>query len=103
MRSPLQVDTDKAGSDSDHNIVLLPPITLSDNRKRIKRSVVTRPLPQSGIEQFSLFINSHTWAEVLEEEDIDKKVENFHAILRKKSDEFLPDKLFKSLIWIKNG
>ena len=90
--APLQVDTDKAGSDSDHNIVLLPPITLSDNRKRIKRSVVTRPLPQSGIEQFSLFINSHTWTEVLEEEDIDKKVENFHTILRTKLDEFLPEK-----------
>ena len=28
----------------------------------------------------------------MEEEDIDKKVENFHAILRKKLDEFLPEK-----------
>ena len=48
---PLQVDENKAGSDSDHNIVVLPPIKMCNNRKREKRSVVTRPLPQLGMDQ----------------------------------------------------
>ena len=43
---PLQVDDDKAGSDSDHNIVLLPPITINNNRKRIKKAVVGHCLSQ---------------------------------------------------------
>ena len=34
---PLQVDLDKAGKDSDHNIVILPPITVTSNRKRTKK------------------------------------------------------------------
>ena len=38
---PLQVDEGKAGSDSDHNIVLLPPITHSSKCKPAKRAVVT--------------------------------------------------------------
>ena len=89
---PLQVDEDKTGSDSDHNIILLPPITVENNRKRVKRSVVTRPLPDSGVYQFAQFISTHSWAEVLEEDNIDQKVENFHKTLRLKLDEFCPEK-----------
>ena len=90
--APLQVDEDKAGEDSDHNIVLLPPITINNNRKRVKRSVVTRPLPQSGMDKFSQFIWSHSWDEVLGEQNIDEKVNNFHSTLRTKLDEFFPEK-----------
>ena len=55
--APLHVDEDKVGKDSDHNIVILPPIKMNDNRKRIKKPIITRPLPESGIEQF---IASHS-------------------------------------------
>ena len=81
---PLQVDEDKAGSDSDHNIVLLPPITVNNNTKRPKRTVVTRPLPGTGVSQFTQFMATHSWGEVLEEEELDRKVENFHQTLRHK-------------------
>ena len=89
---PLQVDEDKDGKDSDHNVVVLPPITISNNRKRTKKQIVTRPLPESGITQFSDFICKHTWDEVLEEQDVDKKVNNFHHTLRTKLDECFPEK-----------
>ena len=89
---PLQVDVGIEGSDSDHNIVLLPPITMEHNRRHEKRTVVTRPLPESGINQFSQFICTHSWQEVIEEEDIDKKVENFHNTLRMKLDEYFPER-----------
>ena len=53
---------------------------------------MTRPLPETGVNQFAQFICTHEWGEVLGEKDIDKKVENFHETLRKKLDECLPEK-----------
>ena len=90
---PLQVDEGVAGSDSDHNIVLLPPITICCDMKPVKRSVVTRPLPQSGVDQFGQFMGTHGWAEVLGEQNIDRKVENFHKTLRTQLDICLPEKM----------
>ena len=90
--APLQCDEDKDGKDSDHNVILLPPITISNNRKRVKKPVVTRPLPESGIQQFSEFICTHGWEEVLCEQDIDTKVNNFHTTLRTKLGKFSPEK-----------
>ena len=83
---------DKIGKDSDHNIVILPPIKISNNRKRTKKPVVTRPLPESGVLQFGQFMVSHSWDGVLAEQDIDKKVEKFHQTIRQKLDECLPEK-----------
>ena len=89
---PLQVDLDKPGKDSDHNIVILSPITISNNNKKVKKSVVTRPLSDSGMKLFEQFICTHTWDEVVNEADIDKKVNNLHATLRTKLDEIFPEK-----------
>ena len=101
--APLEVDEDKIGKNSDHNIVILPPITISNNRKRVKRAVVTRPMPESGVNQFSQFISSHTWDEVLEEPDIDRKEEIFFQTIRHKLDEFLPEKTIMISYLDKNG
>ena len=90
---PLQVDLDKAGKDSDHNIVILPPIKLCNNNKQTKRPVITRPLTDTGMQQYRNFISSHTWEEVLQEACIDKKVLNFHNTIRSKLDEFFPEKV----------
>ena len=90
---PLQVDRDKPGKDSDHNIVVLAPIMISNNRKRLKKPVVTRPLTDTGMKQFSDFISSHHWNEVLLEQNIDMKVRNFHTTIRSKLDEYLPEKI----------
>ena len=89
---PLQVDSDKDGSDSDHNIILLPPITSEHISRHGKRTVITRPLPDSAVNKFSQFICTHSWEEVIGERDIDKKVNNFHNTLRSKLDEFFPER-----------
>ena len=65
MLPPLQVDTDKAGKDSDHNTVILPPITISNDGKTVKRPVVTRP----PMKKFEEFFCPHTWDEVLNVEN----------------------------------
>ena len=60
-----------------------------------KKSVVTRPLPEAGIVKFGKFLSEHSWDEVIEEQNIDKKVENFHRTLRQKLDEIFPEKTVK--------
>ena len=92
---PLQVDAHSEGKDSDHNIIVLAPILMTENVPRQKRTVKSRPLPESGVNKFSGFITSHTWEEVLKEGNIDQKVSNFHNILKSKLDEFCPEKVVK--------
>ena len=46
----------------------------------------------SDMDQFTELINMHSWGEVLDEQDINTKVENFHKTLRTKLDQFLPEK-----------
>lgn len=78
---PLQVDSDKKGSDSDHNIVVLAPL-MSDQFKieRIKKAITIRPMPDSKIESFGSVITQHSWREVIDEKDVDKKVVNLHLL-----------------------
>ena len=50
---PLQVDQDKVGKDGDHEIVVLAPKSNQQFKiERKKRTISTRPLPQSQIEKF---------------------------------------------------
>ena len=70
----------------------MPPIKVTNNNKRIKRPVTTRPLSEWGMKQFGDFIHTHTWDEVLKENCIDQKVISFHKTIRTKLDEFFPEK-----------
>ena len=51
--APLQVDADKVGSDSDHNVVVMAPRTNSQYKaERVRKTKVIRPTPQSKIDDF---------------------------------------------------
>ena len=44
--APLQVDADKKGADSDHNIILMAPLSNASYAiKRNKKTIKVRPLP----------------------------------------------------------
>ena len=80
---PLQVDTDKDGQDSDHNVVVFAP--KSNNQYRVdikKKTVKTRPLPESNIWKYKTELANHPWNEVFEGKSVDEKVEIFHNFLR---------------------
>ena len=63
---PLEVDENKDGKDSDHNIVVLAPINLPQMvPKRKKKTIITRPLPESQVKKFGKFMTSQNWSEVL--------------------------------------
>ena len=71
---PLQVDEDKNGHDSDHDIVVLAPKSNCKFKvERKRKTITTRPLPESGLEKFGQEITSHTWDEVISAEHIDEQ------------------------------
>ena len=92
-KEALKVDHDKKGKDSDHLQAVVAP--KSDNKYQIERKktkITTRPLPQSQIPAFGQEIQSQSWCEVLEESNLDKKVENFHNIITAITDKHFPEK-----------
>ena len=105
---PLQLDEGKKGADSDHQVIVFAPISNAQYMKpRSKKRIKTRPLPQSGIQEFGKVMISHNWNEVLDVADINVKVNNFHEILRSNLDKFFPEKVVKISTldkkWMTNG
>ena len=94
--SPLEVDENKIGKNSDHNIIVLAPINLPhDGPKRKKKTIKTRPLPDSQIEKFGKFMTKHNWLEVFSAQDVNSKVANFHNTLMTNLDLYFPQKTIK--------
>ena len=94
--SPLQVDQDKLGKDSDHEIVVLAPISnIQYKRERKKRTVLTRPLPDSQIAKFEQELISFPWAEVFMNKTVNDQVGIFHDFLRTILDKHFPEKTTK--------
>ena len=55
----------------------------------------TRPLPDSKLPYFGREIQEQTWENVIFEEDLDKKVENFHNTIVQICDKHFPSKIVK--------
>ena len=90
---PLKVDDDKNGKDSDHLKAIFAPKT--DNKFKVlrkKKTVTTRPLPETKIPEFCREIQSQSWISIFEEENLDKKVENFHNIITSILNTHFPEK-----------
>ena len=63
--------------------------------KRKKKVIQTRPLPQSSFGPFELDIQAQDWSEVMEPEDANVKVQNFHRIIRDMLEKHFPEKTVK--------
>ena len=62
---PLQVDSDKLGKDGDHDVVVLAPVSNVEYRlERNKKTIITRPLPDSQVEKFEKAIIHNNWDEL---------------------------------------
>ena len=94
--APLQVDVNKKGSDSDHNIVVFAPLNNPNYQiERTKKSIKIRPLPESQIFKFENDLINTTWSCVLDPENIDEKVDNFHHFLGATLKKHFPEKTIK--------
>ena len=93
---PLQVDTDMQGKDGDHDVVVLAPLSNLDYKiERKKRTISTRPLPESQIIKFEKAIMSVEWQGLFKEKTVDEEVEIFHHVLRSNLDKYFPGKVTK--------
>ena len=93
---PLQVDSNKKGKDSDHDVVLFAPVqNLNYRQERIKKTIRIRPVLESQVLKFEKDLANHPWQEVLENQTADKQAEIFHSFLRKKLDFYFPEKTVK--------
>ena len=93
---PLDNDPDKTGKPSDHNIVLMRPISNAMNiPARHKKTVTFRPLPQSGIHLMGQWITSHDFTEVYDAITAHEKAEIIQQLLITQLNNFLPEKTVK--------
>ena len=93
---PLQVDSDKAGKDSDHNIVVLAPKNNAQYKvERTKKVIKTRPIPESKLIDFEKDVATYPWDEVFEGTNPDEQVRLFHNFLRTQLDKHFPEKTTK--------
>ena len=93
---PLQVDSDKQGKDGDHDIVVLAPVSNTQyKQERKKKTVVTRPLPESKFSNFEHSLMSYPWEEAFTNKNVDEKVYIFHECLRSNLDRHFPEKTTK--------
>ena len=95
---PLQVDSDKQGKDGDHDIVVLAPVNNTQYRQeRKKKTVITRPLPESKLSNFEQSVMSYPWEEAFRNKTVDEKVYIFHECLRSNLDRHFPEKTTKMI------
>ena len=93
---PLQVDKDKVGKDSDHDIVIMAPKSnVLFSAVRGKKVIKTRPLPASKIREFGCEITQKSWDVLFEKHDINHKTEYFHAYITALLNKHFPQKSSK--------
>ena len=86
---PLQVDTDKKGKDSDHNIVVFAPKDNIEYKEKLKKkSIKFRPIPDSQVAKFEIELAKYPWDHVFEGKNTNQKAEHFHNFLRNQLDFF---------------
>ena len=75
---PLQVDEGRVGKDSDHNVVIFPPIpSFNKSTKRDYKIIKTRPISVSQISKIGNVIGRYPWNEVLSVTNTETNVSNF--------------------------
>ena len=68
-----------------HQTLILAPRASKDFIvQREKRQITTRPMPEAQIKAFCLEVTKYKWKDVMETEDIEAKVENFHNYITSK-------------------
>ena len=92
VRDPLECDEDLPGEPSDHKIVIFLLKTVSNSQMiPPRKSIKSRRITQSGINEFGRFSTAHNWYEILSTDDIDEKTRNFHNTIRFKYEELFPE------------
>ena len=91
---PLQVDHNKKGKDSDHEIVLLAPKSNAQYRvERTKKDIKSRPILESQLLKCEQDLASYPWAEVFDGKNPNEQASIFRKFLRTLLDKYFPEKV----------
>ena len=92
---PLDNDSNVSGKPSDHLIVLMKPINANEPKLKLFKTVTFRPLPESGLSQFGVWIKTQKWESVMGVTTAHEKANNLQNLLLENLDKFLPQKTIR--------
>ena len=92
---PLDNDDDKDGKPSDHLIVLMRPINADEPKRKSFKNITFRPLPESGLFQFGVWLKKQKWESVIGATSAHDKAKILQSLLIENLDKFLPQKTIK--------
>ena len=95
-KPPIDANKGGKGKPSDHLVVLMQPLVSAlEVPPRQYRTVVSRPLSQSGIKSFGQWIVAQSWKEIYQCTDVNRKVEIFQNVLFEQYIKCFPEKILK--------
>ena len=90
---PLEVDTDKVGQDSDHNIVIVEPLdNVNQVKNRSKKKIRFRPATSASMGLFEHQLNSHDFSYVDSDESVNVLMQKFQDDIIEMYNHYLPVK-----------
>ena len=93
---PFQPDIPGQGVASDHSVPLCVPHTDPQRApKRVYRTIISRPLPDSKIRQFGQWITTQSWDNINDSGEPTEQVNTFEDLINHKLDEIFPKKITK--------
>ena len=93
---PLDSDPDRNGKPSDHNIVLVQPISVFKNKNsRITQKIEIRPVTEAWIQKMKNWLSGEDWKTVSNAKTSNDKASTFQDIMVTKYKEFFPIKILK--------
>ena len=61
--------------------------------ERVKKTIRTRPMPESQILKFERDLSKHPWTEIFSNLTVDEQTDEYHNFLRAKLDLYFPEKI----------
>ena len=93
---PLAPDSTSLGSQSDHKMVLVRPLTTLNNKSaRITIEVRTRPITKPGLDKMFGWLKEEKWEAVFSSVTAHEKASIFQNMLLQKYHDFFPEKVLK--------
>ena len=95
-KPPINPDVGKNGKPSDHLTVLMRPLSAAMSIKpRVYKIINYRPISESGIESFRLWIENYTWEDVYTCINANEKAQRFQGIVTENFQRCFPIKSLK--------
>ena len=93
---PLDSDPDCNGKPSDHMMVVMTPITGINSRPGSETKNITfRPISEQGLQKMKEWLETESWAGIINENCANKKAEVLQSLLMEKYNDYFPEKCRK--------